>query len=330
MGVQNFIAVCEPGYKVDAVCSYWARIFLLPKGIISRVDAVCRNYLWSRTDDFHRIPAVAWDTCCLPKDRGGLGILHCHLWNLAVIGKFSWWIAQKKDNLWVKWVHHIYMKQSDWWSYHPSINSSWTWRQICKARDALCSGFSLNGWLNGDYSTHGVYIWLIREHVTVNWMSLVWNRLCLPKVNFICWLYVLNRFMTKERLVRYGVISSYLCDLCGTAQETHSHLFFNCSYSQRCFLLLKQWLAIDWNGDLTMWILSWRCRSLLRKKVTMAALATLIYNIWQNRNTARHEGLVQHLAPVLRWIKASLKGRFLQVKESTRHSSSWIDNLDLA
>ncbi|XP_074288930.1 uncharacterized protein LOC141614073 [Silene latifolia] len=282
--------------------SYWARIFLLPKGIISRVDAVCRNYLWSRTDDFHRIPAVAWDTCCLPKDRGGLGILHCLLWNLVVIGKFSWWIAQKKDSLWVKWVHHIYMKQSD----------------------------CLNGWLNEDYSTHGVYIWLIREHVTVNWMPLVWNRLCLPKVNFICWLYVLNRFMTKERLVRYGVISSDLCDLCGTAQETHYHLFFDCSYSQRCLLLLKQWLAIDWNGDLTIWILSWRCRTLLRKKVIMAALATLIYHIWQNRNTSRHEGLVQYPAAVLRWIKAYLKGRFLQVKESTRLSSSWIDNEDLA
>ncbi|XP_074295922.1 uncharacterized protein LOC141623679 isoform X3 [Silene latifolia] len=73
--------------------------------------------LWYGTDDYHKIPALAWDTCCLPKDREGLGILHCQLWNLVVIGKFSWWIAQK-------WVHHIYMKQGDWWSYHPSVNSS--------------------------------------------------------------------------------------------------------------------------------------------------------------------------------------------------------------
>ncbi|XP_074265998.1 uncharacterized protein LOC141588454 [Silene latifolia] len=212
---------------ISQMHSYWAKIFLLPKGIISRVDAVCRNYLWSGNDDFHRVPAVAWDTC----------------W------KFSWWIAQKKDSLWVKWVHHIYKKQTDWWSYNPSINSSWTWRQVCKARDALCPSFSVNGWLNEEYSTHSVYNWLIREHVTVNWLPLVWNILCLPKVNFICWLYVLNRFMTKERLLRYGIINSDLCDLCGTTQETHSHLFSDCCYSQRCLILLKKWVDIDWNGD---------------------------------------------------------------------------------
>ncbi|XP_074291794.1 uncharacterized protein LOC141618590 [Silene latifolia] len=171
-------------------------------------------------------------------------------------------------------------------------------------------------------------MWLIRDHITVNWMPLVWNRLCLPKVNLICWMYVLHRFMTKDRLMRYGVISSDLCDLCGIAQETHSYLFFDCG-SQRCLILLKQWLDIDWNGDLTMWIIPWRCRSLLRKKVIMAALATLIYSIWQNRNTTGHEGLVQHPVAVLRWIKPSLKKRFLQVKESTRHNSSWIDSLDL-
>ncbi|XP_074288241.1 uncharacterized protein LOC141613407 [Silene latifolia] len=309
--------------------SYWARIFLLPMGVISRVNAVCRNYLWSGTDDYHKAPAVAWDSCCLPRDRGGLGILHCQLWNIVVLGKYSWWIAQKKDSLWVKWVHHIYMKQADWWTYHPSSNSSWTWRQICKVRDTLHSGFTLNGWMNVVYSTHAVYLWLIREHVTVSWVPLVWNRLCMPKVNFICWLYVLHRLMTKDRLLRHGVIVSDLCDLCGSAQEDHSHLFFDCSYSQRCLALLNQWLDIDWTGDFSNWILTWLCRSLLRKKVIMASMASLIYCIWQNRNTVRVEGVIQHPNAILKWIKSSLQGRFNQVKESTRLNRSWIDRLEL-
>ncbi|XP_074289356.1 uncharacterized protein LOC141614510 [Silene latifolia] len=240
-----------------------------------------------------------------------------------------WWIAQKKDSLWVKWVHHINMKQAEWWTYHPSVNSSWTWRQICKVRELLCSGFSLNGWMNAAYSTHDVYLWLIREHATVPWVPLVWNRLCLPKVSFICWLYVLHRLLTKDRLLRYGVVISDLCDICGSAQETHSHLFFECGYSQRCLALLNQWLDIDWTGDFSTWIITWRCRSLLRKKVIMAAVATLIYSIWQNRNTARHEGVVQQPNAVLRWIKCNLNGRFMQVKGSIRLNSSWIDRLAL-
>ncbi|XP_074295914.1 uncharacterized protein LOC141623679 isoform X1 [Silene latifolia] len=100
--------------------SYAGRLVLV-RSVLSQLrkdfSVVQELLLWYGTDDYHKIPALAWDTCCLPKDREGLGILHCQLWNLVVIGKFSWWIAQK-------WVHHIYMKQGDWWSYHPSVNSS--------------------------------------------------------------------------------------------------------------------------------------------------------------------------------------------------------------
>ncbi|XP_074283345.1 uncharacterized protein LOC141607894 [Silene latifolia] len=106
--------------------SYWVRIFLLPKGVIHKVDSICRNYLWAGSDEYRHAPPVALETCCLPCDKGGLGISNCHLRNIAVLGKYSWWISQLKDSLWVKWVHTIYIKQQDWWQYQPSINSSWT------------------------------------------------------------------------------------------------------------------------------------------------------------------------------------------------------------
>ncbi|XP_074315735.1 uncharacterized protein LOC141651946 [Silene latifolia] len=48
-------------YPMLNLHSYWARIFFLPMGVISRVNAVCRNYLWSGTDDYHKVSAVAWD-----------------------------------------------------------------------------------------------------------------------------------------------------------------------------------------------------------------------------------------------------------------------------
>ncbi|XP_074267210.1 uncharacterized protein LOC141590521 [Silene latifolia] len=62
-------------------------IFLLPKGIIKRVDAICRNYLWSGIDDFHMVPAVSWDKCSQAKEKGGLGVKNCYLWNVAIIGE---------------------------------------------------------------------------------------------------------------------------------------------------------------------------------------------------------------------------------------------------
>ncbi|XP_074299526.1 uncharacterized protein LOC141630645 [Silene latifolia] len=93
---------------------YWARIYLIPKGVIHKVDSICRNYLWSGNDGYHRVPAVSWDNCCQSKINGGLGINNCHVWNIASIGKYTRWVANKKDSLWVKWVHQLYIKQQDW------------------------------------------------------------------------------------------------------------------------------------------------------------------------------------------------------------------------
>ncbi|XP_074299730.1 uncharacterized protein LOC141630885 [Silene latifolia] len=49
-------------------------IFLIPKSVIKRIEAICRNFLWARSSDYHRVPLVAWDTITLPKTEGGLGI----------------------------------------------------------------------------------------------------------------------------------------------------------------------------------------------------------------------------------------------------------------
>lgn len=47
---------------------------------------------------------------CKPKKQQGLGIKDCITWNEAVMVKYVWNIANKEDNLWVKWVNHVYIK----------------------------------------------------------------------------------------------------------------------------------------------------------------------------------------------------------------------------
>ncbi|XP_074315611.1 uncharacterized protein LOC141651816 [Silene latifolia] len=96
------------------------RVFLLPKTVIHKVESVCRSYLWAGSADSHKVPYVAWEQCCLPKNKGGLGIVNCPLWNVASIGKYTWWVANKKDCLWVKWGDCV-----DW-----VIN--WRCKSLCK------------------------------------------------------------------------------------------------------------------------------------------------------------------------------------------------------
>lgn len=58
-------------------------------------------------------PPIAWSWICKPKRYGGLGIRDCLTWNTAAIGKYVWQLAKKEDTLWIKWVHHVYIKEEN-------------------------------------------------------------------------------------------------------------------------------------------------------------------------------------------------------------------------
>ncbi|XP_074300468.1 uncharacterized protein LOC141631739 [Silene latifolia] len=42
--------------------SYWATIFLIPNGVMKRIDSLCRTFLWEGKDSYSRAPNVHWDT----------------------------------------------------------------------------------------------------------------------------------------------------------------------------------------------------------------------------------------------------------------------------
>lgn len=84
--------------------TYWATVFLLPQKLFNKICSVCRAFLWTGCANLKKSPLVAWRIICDKKSVGGLGIRDSQLWNTAAIGKYVWNIAQKSENLWVKWV----------------------------------------------------------------------------------------------------------------------------------------------------------------------------------------------------------------------------------
>ena len=42
---------------------------------------------------------------------------------------------QKKDSLWVRWIHHKYVKGKDIWELSAKVDASSYWRSILKVRD---------------------------------------------------------------------------------------------------------------------------------------------------------------------------------------------------
>lgn len=51
-------------------------------------------------------------------------------------------MATKQDNLWVKWVHAVYIKSDDRWECSPGSGASWYWKKICEMKTQLKRPYS--------------------------------------------------------------------------------------------------------------------------------------------------------------------------------------------
>ena len=66
---------------------------------------------------------------------GGLGFRNIALWNKAANFKHVWVLCNKNDNLWVRWIHHVYLKEEDIWEHKAPIHNSWSWRNLVCIND---------------------------------------------------------------------------------------------------------------------------------------------------------------------------------------------------
>ncbi|PHT46594.1 Cytochrome and DOMON domain-containing protein [Capsicum baccatum] len=76
----------------------------------SPIDRKCCEYLWGSSEGHMKVSLGALARVCMPKKFRGLNTKGCEFWNVASLGKLLWQLASKKDVLWVKWVHEVYMK----------------------------------------------------------------------------------------------------------------------------------------------------------------------------------------------------------------------------
>ncbi|XP_074271179.1 uncharacterized protein LOC141595105 [Silene latifolia] len=216
--------------------NYWACIFIIPKTVIRKIDSICKDFIWCGKTTRDSPALVDWEKLCRPKKQGGLGFKNLMIWNLAVIAKYVWWIENKEDHLWVKWVHAIYIRDKSWCDYEPISNSSWAWRKICHSKNLMKPLFYDETWraLQVPYSIRMGYSWLLPDSDNVPWYPWWINKWVVPKHGFIGWLMAQHRLLTQDRLQSMNVIQSNQCYLCGIAAENHNHLFFQCEYSKQC------------------------------------------------------------------------------------------------
>ncbi|KAL9226247.1 hypothetical protein vseg_002079 [Gypsophila vaccaria] len=265
--------------------SYWATLFVLPKGILDRVETVCRNFLWDNNAEYRRVPLVAWNTICRPKEEGGLGIKNQRLCNMAMIGRLVHWVYEQKNSLWVKWVNGNYLKGQNWLDYMPGSQTSWVWRRICGVKQILLPGYSNGAWAQG-YSPTEAYHWLRDKRQHVPWAKVIWNNWVSPKHQFVGWLFAHEALRTNDRLLQVGAQVEDNCYLCGQTTESIEHLFLVCMYSRKVRTAVQNRLGMSIpHGDILNWCLESQQRLDARAMTSMS----LVYNIWIQRNQAKME-----------------------------------------
>ncbi|KAK2650981.1 hypothetical protein Ddye_018470 [Dipteronia dyeriana] len=84
----SFVGRCTLIKSVtSALPVYFKQTIKLPMDIYTSLDKINRNFLWGSSDAKKKIHLVKWDTVCLPKKLGGLGINKMKLMNQALLAK---------------------------------------------------------------------------------------------------------------------------------------------------------------------------------------------------------------------------------------------------
>ncbi|KAL0386694.1 UNVERIFIED_CONTAM: LINE-1 retrotransposable element O protein [Sesamum latifolium] len=124
---------------LNALHTYWASVFILPKSVIKLIEGKMRSFLWkgSATSGHAK---VAWAQVCKTTEEGGLGIRSVLHMNQALMLKHVWRILQEDPrSIWVAWVLRHRLRHQTIWTYN-SASTSWCWKKLIKISSLLKDG----------------------------------------------------------------------------------------------------------------------------------------------------------------------------------------------
>ncbi|XP_062076415.1 uncharacterized protein LOC133781446 [Humulus lupulus] len=292
--------------------NFWMSLFILPQKITAAIDKSCRDFLWGAKGNRSKYHLPAWEKVCLPKKFGGVGFREGKKWNIALMAKFFWAISSKEDNLWVKWVNSIYLKEQSFWSLSVKQDMCWYFKKLLKLREIVDMDKLHQAGRGGKFYVKKFYNSLLSVD-KVEYAHTVWHKLIVPKHRFIFWQAINSQLLTRDHLGKIMPIPSSCCPVCEIDDETHSHLFMECIFTRKVFGEIENWLGCYfWPRNFID--LQERCSKKLhdlRQLVINAVLAATIYMLWKNRNRCIFYCMSSTIMAISREIKSIVKIRVL-------------------
>ncbi len=132
--------------NISSKSYYLMQSFLLPKGILEKLDKINKDFFWNKIQNDRYHPLISWDDICENKERGGLGIKNSFDMNCALQERLLWRIISEPTNMWVRIINEKYIRDKDIFNI-PRTNTSWQFGRLLSLRDKFRRGLQ---WLVGN------------------------------------------------------------------------------------------------------------------------------------------------------------------------------------
>lgn len=95
----------------QAIPSHIMQSFLIPKGILKKMDGMIRDFFWGFKDsqNNHHLYMKSWAAICLPKRAGGVGIRRMKEHNQVFILKLAWRVLTEEDKQCIQLIKAKYL-----------------------------------------------------------------------------------------------------------------------------------------------------------------------------------------------------------------------------
>jgi len=121
---------------LSSIPVYFLSFFKAPSGIISTLDSLFINFLWGGSEDVRKLSWIKWDTVCLKRENGGLGVKRLREFNISLLGKWVWRVLEDRESLWNVVLRAKYGEVGGRVCFCEGVGSIW-WRHINQIRSGV-------------------------------------------------------------------------------------------------------------------------------------------------------------------------------------------------
>ena len=151
----------------------------------------------------------------------------------------------------------------------------------------------------------------------VHWHSTVWFKEEIPRCSFITWTAFLGRLPTRDRLISWGLVVQPGCVLCANADESISHLLFQCPFAAATWSrFCGRYMA---SSPASFQEVTSLCQQLQRSQTPRAVSVlkllnqVIIYHLWHERNARIFRGESATQEAFYRVVDRRMRDRLLSL-----------------